>query len=127
MLISCNPRCKKSDGRTDGSLDVERNEVVCKICGDDVVGISSFTKQSMRQNKDVVTQAKKAFMFDCKNCHKKVETVVMNGVAYGKDCKTKNCTILISDMMANAMEKISPTLSKLEESDERSPGAIKVN
>ena len=44
MLISCNPRCKKSDGRTDGSLDVERNEVVCKICGDDVVGISSFTK-----------------------------------------------------------------------------------
>jgi len=127
MLVSCNPRCKKSDGRTDGSLDVERNEVVCKICGDDIVGISSFTKQSMKQNKDVVTQAKKAFMFDCKNCHKKVETVVMNGVAYGKDCQTKNCTILISDMMANAMEKISPTLSKLEESDERGPGTNKAN
>ena len=127
MLVSCNPRCKKSDGRTEGSLDVDRNEVVCKLCGDDINGISSFTKQSMKQNKDVITQAKKAFMFDCKNCHKKVETVVVNGVAYGKDCQTKNCTILISDMMANAMEKISPTLSKLEESDERSPGANKTS
>jgi len=127
MLISCNPRCKKSDGRTDGSLDVERNEVVCKLCGDDIVGISSFTKQSMKQNKDIVTPAKKAFMFDCKNCHKKVETVVVNGVAYGKDCQTKNCTILISEIMANAMEKISPTLSKLEESDERGPGANKTD
>jgi hypothetical protein len=29
--------------------------------------------------------------------------------------------------MANAMEKISPTLSKLEEENERSPGADKVN
>jgi hypothetical protein len=127
MLISCNPRCKKSDGRTEGSLDVERNEVVCKLCGDDISGISSFTKQSMKQNKDIVTTAKKAFMFDCKNCHKKVETVVVNGVAYGKDCQTKNCTILISEMMANAMEKISPTLSKLEDSDERGPRANKTD
>jgi hypothetical protein len=127
MLVSCNPRCKKSDGRTEGSLDVERNEVVCKLCGDDISGISSFTKQSMKQNKDTVTPAKKAFMFECKNCHKKVETVVVNGVAYGKDCQTKNCTILISEMMANAMEKISPSLKKLEETDEGSPGANKIN
>jgi len=127
MLVSCNPRCKKSDGRTEGSLDVDRNEVVCKLCGDDISGISSFTKQSMKQNKDVVTAAKKAFMFNCKNCHKKVETVVVNGVAYGKDCQTKNCTIVISEIMANAMEKISPTLSKLEESDERGPGANKTD
>lgn len=118
MLVSCNPRCKKSDGRTDGSLDIDRNEVVCKICGDDIVGISSFTKQSMKQNKDVITPAKKAFMFDCKNCHKKVETVVISGTAYGKDCQTKNCTILISEMMANAMEKISPTLNNLEETSD---------
>jgi hypothetical protein len=127
MLISCNPRCKKSDGRTDGSLDVDRNEVVCKICGEDVLGISSFTKQSMKQNKDVITPAKKAFMFDCKNCHKKVETVVINGVPYGKDCSTKNCTINISEMMASAMEKISPTLKKLEAEDEGSSGANKAN
>ena len=127
MLISCNPRCKKSDGRTDGSLDIDRNEVVCKICGEDVLGISSFTKQSMKQNKDVITPAKKAFMFDCKNCHKKGETVVVNGVPYGKDCSTKNCTIIISDIMASAMEKISPTLKKLEEYDEGSSGANKAN
>ena len=127
MLISCNPRCKKSDGRTDGSLDIDRNEVVCKICGEDVLGISSFTKQSMKQNKDVITPAKKAFMFDCKNCHKKVETVGGNGVPYGKDCSTKNCTIIISDIMASAMEKISPTLKKLEEYDEGNSGANKAN
>jgi hypothetical protein len=66
-------------------------------------------------------------MFDCKNCHKKVETVVVNGVPYGKDCSTKNCTIIISDIMASAMEKISPTLKKLEEYDEGSSGANKAN
>lgn len=114
MLLSCNPRCKKSDGRTEGSLDVDRGEVVCKICGDDIVNVSSFTKQTMKQNKDIVTSAKKAFMFDCKNCHKKVETVIVNGVPYGKDCQTKNCTIVISEIMAGAIEKIQPVLNKFE-------------
>ncbi len=117
MLLSCNPRCKKSDGKTDGSLDPDRNEVVCKTCGDDIINVSSFTKQIMKQNKDVITSVKKAFMFDCKNCHKKVETTIIDGVAYGKNCQTKNCTIVISEIMAGAIEKLSLS-SKSEGSDE---------
>lgn len=122
MLLGCNPRCKKSDGRTEGALDVDRNEVVCKTCGDDISNISSFTKQSMKSNKDIITHAKKAFMFDCKNCHKKVETVIINGVPYGKDCATKNCTIAVSEIMASAIEKITPSLKKLESEDDGSSG-----
>ena len=114
MLVSCNPKCKKSDGRTEASLDVDRNEVVCKLCGEDIVSISSFTKQSMKNNKDIVTMAKKAFMFDCKNCHKKVETVIFNGTPFGKDCKTKNCAINISEIMVSAIEKISDKKSEIE-------------
>lgn len=122
MLVSCNAKCKKSDGTTEASLDVDRNEAVCKLCGEDITNISSFTKQSMRQNRDIITPAKKAFMFECKNCNKKVETTIINGVAYGKDCKTKNCTIVISDIMASAIEKVQPAIQKLEASDDGSAG-----
>jgi hypothetical protein len=105
MLLNCNQRCKKSDGTTDGSLDVDRNEVVCNKCGDDLKNVSDFTKQSMKRNKDIISATKKAFMFDCKNCNKKVETVIVNGVPLGKDCQTKNCTIMISEIMSGAIEK----------------------
>lgn len=114
MLLSCNPKCKKSDGTTEASLDVDRNEAVCKLCGEDIINISSFAKQSMKHNRDIIIPAKKAFMFDCKNCNKKVETVIINGAAYGKDCKTKNCTIVISDIMTSTIEKILPAIQKLE-------------
>ena len=105
MLLSCNQRCKKSNWTTDASLDLDRNEVVCNKCGDDLKNVSEFTKQSMKRNKDIITVAKKAFMFDCKNCNKKVETVIVNGVPLGKNCTTKNCTILISEIMSSAIEK----------------------
>jgi len=107
MLVSCNPKCKRSDGRTEGSLDISTDEVICRLCGDSIGGISSFTKQSMKNNKDVINSTKKAFMFDCKNCHKKVETEIINGTAYGKNCRDKNCMINISEIMANAIQKIS--------------------
>lgn len=115
MLLNCNARCKKSDGMTDGSLDPESNDVICNTCGDILTNVSGYTKQTLKQNKDIIKKSKKAFMFDCKNCHKKVETVIINGVPVGKDCQTKNCVISVSEIMANAMEKMSPTLVKLEE------------
>lgn len=114
MFLRCNPRCKKSDGSTEGSLDVERDEVVCKICGDDIANVSSFSKQSMKFSKDIVTHTKKAFMFDCRNCNKKVETVIINGVPYGKDCQTKNCAINVSDIMVSAIDKMSVVLKKID-------------
>lgn len=123
MNLRCNPRCKKSDGSTEGSLDVERNEVVCKICGDDIANVSSFAKASMKSNKDIIVPAKKSFMFECRNCNKKVETVIVNGVPYGKDCATKNCTINISDIMSNAIEKIIPTMIKIEGTSNDGNGA----
>lgn len=115
MLLTCNPKCRKSDGTTDASLDVERNEAVCNKCGEDILNISAFTKQSMKNNKDIITATKKAFMFDCKNCNKKVETVIINGAPYGKNCATKNCTIQISEVMTNAIEKFAkPDQTELE-------------
>lgn len=110
---------------TEASLDVERNEVVCKNCGDDIKNISDYTKQSMKRNKDVITPAKKAFMFDCKNCHKKVEIVIVNGSPYGKDCASKECVISISDIMVSAIEKISPTIQKLEAQDDGGSTRVK--
>ena len=118
MLLSCNSRCKKSDGMTEASLDIEANKVICRKCDEELVNVSEYTKSSMRRNKDVFMKTKsKAFMFNCSNCNKKVETVVVNGVPYGKGCETKNCTIQISEMMVHAIEKIKPM--ELEESQEQ--------
>lgn len=125
MLLNCNPRCKKSDGMTEASLDVERNEVVCKTCGDDIKNISDYTKQWMKRNKDIIIPAKKAFMFDCKNCHKKVEIEIINGSPYGKGCQTKACVISVSDIMVSAIEKMTPALEKLEATDDNTGTGIK--
>jgi hypothetical protein len=37
-----------------------------------------------------------------------VETNIVNGTPVGKYCETKNCSISISQIMVNAMEKMKP-------------------
>lgn len=109
MLLSCNPRCKKSDGMTEASLDLDSNKVICRKCDEEIINVSDYTKSSMKRNKDIYMKTKhKAFMFNCSNCNKKVETVVVNGVPYGKDCAAKTCTIQVSEMMVHAIEKLKP-------------------
>lgn len=119
MLLNCNNRCKKSDGMTEGSLDLDTNQVICRKCDEEIVNVSEYTKSSMRRNKDIFMKTKsKAFAFNCSNCNKKVETTVINGVPYGKDCETKNCTIQVSQMMVHAMEKLKPANIAVETEDE---------
>lgn len=110
MLLNCNRGCKFSDGTTDGSLDLETNEVICNKCGDIISGISDFAKISMKNIKDIKRiNKKKAFVFPCKTCDKNVETEVLTGRVKGKDCNSGNCQINITDFMVKMIEENNKT------------------
>ena len=109
MMLQCNPRCKQSDGYTEGLLDVEENKVMCTKCGEELKSISDFTKTSMRLNGEVLkTKKKKAFVFKCLTCNKDVETATQNGVLVGKDCKNGQvgCKINITEHMIVAIQQM---------------------
>jgi hypothetical protein len=64
-------------------------------------------KEAMKRNKDIIKKTiAKAFTFKCISCNKMVETNIVNGTPVGKYCETKNCSINISQIMVNAMEKM---------------------
>lgn len=116
MIVSCNQRCKLSGGTTEASLDLDENKAFCLKCHEEIVNISQFTKDAMKYNKDIIKKTKtKAFSFKCRSCHNVVETEIINGSPYGKDCKTKNCMIQISDIMVNAIEKTKPMNVSIED------------
>jgi hypothetical protein len=107
VIVRCNAGCKKSDGTTDASLDVDRDAAVCNTCGEDLNGVSSYAKLSMKVNGDILrNNAKKAFMFSCKTCDKQVETMMVSGVLVGKGCPQggKGCRIDITKSMERAVE-----------------------
>jgi hypothetical protein len=108
MILECNKKCSLSGGITEASLSLfDDNKVICLKCDKEIVGISDFTKDAMRSNKDVIKQKSSvAFIFKCHSCNKIVETDVVNGTPVGKYCETKNCSINLSQIMVNAMEKI---------------------
>lgn len=113
MILDCNKKCNLSGGRTEASLSPDDNKVICLKCDKEIVGISDFTKDAMRRNKDIIKQrSSEAFTFKCHSCNKMVPTNVINGVAYGDGCQTKNCLIKISEIMASAIEKTKPITSK---------------
>lgn len=117
MIVRCNPKCKLSDGQTNGSLDLETNEVVCTECGENICGISEFTKMSMRSIGDVVRKKqKKAFVFKCLTCKKDVETAMNSGVVVGKGCQQKEgkCQINITEHMVVALQ----SMDKVQKEDE---------
>ncbi len=106
MILRCNPGCKLSDGTTDGSLDLETNEAVCNTCGENLKGISSFAKISMKNIGDVKkTNKKKAFVFPCKTCNKNVEAEVTAGKVSGKGCSHGGCLINITEFMVKMIQE----------------------
>lgn len=119
MILRCNQGCKYSDGTTDGSLNVDTNEVVCNNCGDTIKGISDFAKLSMKTTGDIKrSNNRKAFVFPCKTCNKKVEADVSAGKVSGKDCKKGGCVIDITSFMVSAIsdsKKIDFEGNKLNE------------
>lgn len=107
MIVRCKLGCRKSDGMTDASLDVEADSVICNNCGDDLDEVSSYTKLSMKANGDIIrSNAKKAFMFPCKTCDKLVEATMSAGVLTGKLCPKDGvgCKINITEHMVKALE-----------------------
>lgn len=105
MLLRCNPGCKLSDGTTEGSLDPDTEEVICKNCSLELTNVASFTKRSMKSSGDVIKKDGKAFIFDCKTCKKKVETSVVDGELKGLDCE-KDCQFNVSRFMINSMKSV---------------------
>lgn len=109
MILDCNKKCYKSGGRTEGSLDLDTNKIICTKCDEEIVGISDFMKEAMKRSGDIIKKStSKAFTFKCVACNKMVETDIVNGVPIGKNCETKACSINISQIMANAIEKMKP-------------------
>ena len=120
MIVRCNQKCRYSDGFTDGSLDVDTNDVMCNECGEVLSEVSSYTKLAMKANGDIVrSKKKKAFMFPCNTCENNVETQFVNGVLVGKVCENdqKGCQINITEHMIQAIEETQKTLKKTEVKD----------
>lgn len=106
MILRCNQGCKLSDGTTDGSLNLETNEVICNTCGDAIKGISDFAKLSMKNIGDIKrVNKKKAFVFPCKTCSKNVETEIVAGKVSGKGCKESKCSINITEFMVRVIQE----------------------
>jgi len=109
MILNCNKKCTRSDGMTNASLSVDDNKVICLLCDEEIDGISEFTKDAMKRNKDVIKKrSSEAFTFKCHSCNKMVATTVINGAPYGEGCETKQCLIKISEMMVSAIESTRP-------------------
>jgi hypothetical protein len=110
MILRCNPRCKMSDGTTDGLLDLETDKVMCSTCGDEIQGVSSFTRSSMKLNGEVIrAKSKKAFVFGCLTCNKNVEAKISKGIVVGKNCQMneQGCKLNITKHMVVALEGAS--------------------
>lgn len=108
MLIRCNAGCKLKGGSTTGSLDVERNEVVCDHCGEDIAGISSFAKNAMKSSGDIVRKKDEPFQFKCQTCNKTVGTALdENDNLVGVACEKGNCSFEgVTEHIVHAMKAI---------------------
>lgn len=104
MLMSCVPGCDGKKSQTTGSLDVDKNEVICLECGI-TLPVSRFAKAGMKSAGDIIRKEKvtKAFQFDCSACNKNVETEVRNSKVSGVGCN-KECKFNISKFAIAAME-----------------------
>tara|TARA_Y100000310_G_C20511916_1_gene729299 strand:+ start:649 stop:1017 length:369 start_codon:yes stop_codon:yes gene_type:complete len=120
MIVRCNPKCKKSDGFTDGSLDVDTNDVICNECGETLEAVSSYAKISMKANGDIIrSKRRKAFVFPCNTCEDDVETQFVNGVLVGKACPNnqEGCKINVTQHMVVAIEETQRVLERVESNE----------
>lgn len=116
MILRCNQGCRKSDGTTDGSLDLDLNQVICNECGDALPDVSEYAKLSMKASGDIRrTSTRKAFVFPCNSCEKKVEAAVVEGRLVGKNCfDSTACQINITETMASTLERVQRDLTEVE-------------
>lgn len=108
MLVSCNKGCK-NNVTTDASLDVDSNEAICNYCGDVIENITSYAKNAMKSNRDIVKKAKgTAFSFTCVTCKNEKQVVSENGKLIGVNCSNQSgCKFNVSEYMKRAIELYS--------------------
>jgi len=115
MLINCRPGCKNKRVTTNGSLDVDQDEVVCTYCNE-VIPASKFIKMSLKSQGDILRQDnRKSFQFNCLTCKKKVQTVSDGKKLTGFGCQG-NCEFNISKFTIHAMNSVASKVS-IEESE----------
>lgn len=108
MILGCNKSCKKRDGTTTGSLDIETDNVMCDNCGDTLSDITSYTKKVLKNlGKIIRTKNKKAFVMKCLACSESVEVKTVNGKLQGKVCSTGKCNIQSTKFFENAVNVIN--------------------
>ena len=120
MIVKCNQKCKLSDGFTDGSLDIDTDNVMCNECGEVLVDVSPYAKLAMKANGDILrSKKKKAFVFPCNTCEQDVETQFVNGVLVGKACQNDQvgCQINVTQHMIKAVEETQRVLQKAESNE----------
>ena len=89
------------------ALDVENNVVICDLCGDELAGLSSYAKLSLKNSGKVLKKKKrKAFTFNCNTCSKMVEAKKEGGRVVGESCALGNCQINISKFMKEAIDEV---------------------
>tara|TARA_B100000131_G_C18078633_1_gene597363 strand:+ start:1206 stop:1535 length:330 start_codon:yes stop_codon:yes gene_type:complete len=105
MLLSCNKGCRINGGTTEGQLDLESHDVVCMVCDEILSDISPFCKDIMKSSGDIIRKRnEKAFVFNCLECGKNVETIMNNGIICGKDCSSDSCNIKVTESMKEAIK-----------------------
>jgi hypothetical protein len=106
MLINCKPGCTGKKVTTEGSLDVEQDEVVCTFCNE-IIPASKFTKMNMKRQGDVIKRdSRKSFQFDCITCKKKVQTISDGNKLTGINC-TGSCQFNVSKFTVHAMNSVT--------------------
>jgi hypothetical protein len=107
MLVRCNINCRENGGMTDASLDVKTGRAVCNDCGDELINISSYTKNSMKMVGDVIRgKNRKAFIFSCEECGESKEVDIIGDKIVGAECDYENfnCKFSITDNMVDAIK-----------------------
>ena len=122
MLINCKPGCSGKKVTTNGSLDIEQDEVICTTC-DEIIPASRFIKVSMKNQGDVLRRdTRKPFQYNCLTCKKKVQTVAQGDKLVGIDCK-KDCSFNVSKFTIHAMNNVvSVSQEKITEQAEELEG-----
>jgi hypothetical protein len=115
MLLNCKPGCTGKKITTNGSLDLEQDEVICTIC-DEIIPVSKFTKMMMKNQKDILKKdSRKSFQYDCESCKKKVQVAVLDGKLFGMGCN-KECKFNVSEFTIHAISSINSKANLKEDS-----------
>ena len=118
MLVNCNNGCKLAIGTTIAKLDADTDQAICMECGDELVNISSYCKQNMKNSGDVIKKKKnRPFSFKCNYCNVETETTYLDGSIIGMGCKEMECSFSIPAPMVEAI-KYANNYKDLEYQDE---------